>query len=128
VELWIKLETALSFSAVTSPMFEFLCKQDYQTSVNNEIATQLQKLAPPTRTALYKQYRCADTDPDRSTPKIRIILANNLSHPSDKSSTLATTRALVVECPFEDRNLIEYYMAKLSRHTSGYSESSLMCL
>jgi hypothetical protein len=153
VELWIKLETALSFSAVKSPMFDFLREQDYwldlhgfgvqvtkimrigyvidleprhifredyQTSVNNEIAAQLRKLPPPDRTALYKKHRCANTDSDRPTPKIRIILANNLSHPSDKSSTPATTRALAVECPFEDRNMIEYYMMKFSRHPSCY--------
>jgi hypothetical protein len=152
-EIWIKLETALSFSAFKSPLFDFLrdndhwldlhgfgvqvtkimrigyvldldprhlFREDYQGSVNRAIATHLRHLAPPDRTALFKKFRCTVTDPDRPSPKIRILIANNLKHPADKSSTPANTRALAVECPFDDRNIIEHFLMKFSCHPSGY--------
>jgi hypothetical protein len=153
MEIWIKLETALTFSSFKSPMFDFLrdndywldlhgfgvqvtkimrigyvldldprhiFREDFQASVNLEIDAQLQKLTPLDRQALFKKYRCDNSDSDRTSLKIRILLANNLSHPADKSSNPATTRALAVECPFDDRNLIEYFLMKFSCHTSGY--------
>jgi hypothetical protein len=95
-------------------------RDDLQASLNQEIAAQVQKLAPDTRSALLQKYKCSDTAADRPASTIRLIFVNKLQHLADKSKITVNTRALALECAFDDRNLVEFYLMKFSRHVSGY--------
>jgi hypothetical protein len=96
-------------------------RDDPQASLNQELAAQLQKLAPAARSTLLQKYKCSDTTADRPTPQIRLLFASNkLQHLANKSKIPVNTGALALECAFDDRNLVEFYLTQFSRHVSGY--------
>jgi hypothetical protein len=95
-------------------------RDDLQASINQELSAQLTKLVPDARTALFQKFKCSETNADRTPPKIRLLFVNKLQHLADTRSVPVHTRALALECPFEDRNLVEFFLMKFSRHVSGY--------
>jgi hypothetical protein len=90
-------------------------REDFQATVNRELAWSLNKLRPAELSALYNQHSAHDVTPDRSFPTIRILFSNKVSHTNDTADQPATTRSLIVECAHGDRHLVEHLLIQLTR-------------